>query len=110
MANHEPLTAWTPQAKARRPAGRIRARRAMTWSPAEIADAVAAGLRARARADELEQAVYGFDALPELALHPILHASLREGGYGVWPEQRYPGGFSRRKLSEGKRCDVVLTP
>lgn len=81
----------------------------MIWSPADLADAVAAGLEARARADDLEQAVYGFDALPELGLHPLIHQSFREAGYGVWPEQRYPGDWHRTRRSEGQRCDVVLT-
>jgi len=81
----------------------------MLWSPADIVDAVAAGLMERARADDLEQAVYGFDALDELGLHPLVHAAFRGAGYGVWPEQRYPGGWARSRKSEGLRCDVVLT-
>lgn len=80
------------------------------WSCADIADAVEAGLRRRARADDLEQAVYGFDHLDELGLHPLLHDALRAEGYGVWPEQRYPSDVRKRKRSEGKRCDIVLTP
>ncbi len=84
----------------------------MRWSISEIADAVAEGLAARARADDLEQAVSGFDASDDLGLHPLIHQTLRQAGWGVWPEQRYPsddlpGGHPRR--SEGKRCDVVLT-
>lgn len=81
----------------------------MRWSTADIADAVEAGLRQRARADDLEQAVYGFDALDELGLHPLIHHALRNAGFGVWPEQRYPGHWHKQKRSEGLRCDVVLT-
>jgi hypothetical protein len=80
------------------------------WSTADIADAVEAGLRARAQTDDLEQAVYGFDALDELRLHPLIHAALRRTGCGVWPEQRYPNDRERSRKSEGRRCDVVLTP
>ena len=59
--------------------------------------------------DDLEQAVYGFDQLDELGLHPVLHTALADAGYGVWPEQRYPGDRINPKRSEGKRCDIVLT-
>lgn len=82
----------------------------MPWSVADLADAIHEGLRSRAAADDLEQAVYGFDALDELGLHPILHQGLRDAGYGVWPERRYPSDGSHRKKSHGKRCDAVLTP
>ena len=78
------------------------------WSISDIADAAAQGLETRARADDLEQAVYGFDHLDELGLHPILHEALRTFGWGVWPEQRYPADMLKSKRSEGKRCDVVL--
>ena len=80
------------------------------WSPADIADAVFAGLRNVAREENDEQAVYGFDHLDELGLHPLIHRALQEQGYGVWPEQRYPDDWHRSKKSEGKRCDVVITP
>lgn len=83
--------------------------RAHLWSAAEVADAVTAGLRRRAEADDAEQAVYGVDARAELELHPLIHDALRTEGYGVWPEQRYPGHWHNRKRSEGTRCDVVLT-
>ena len=62
----------------------------MRWFISDIADAVAAGLQQRAHDDDLEQAVYGFDHLDELRLHPLIHDALRRGGWGVWPEQRYP--------------------
>ena len=82
----------------------------MRWHIAELADTIERGLRRRARADDDEQAVYGFDALDELRLHPLIHGALREDGYGVWPEQRYPGHWHKTKKSHGLRCDVVLTP
>ena len=82
----------------------------MTWFTGDIADTVTAGLRSRAAADDAEAAVYSIDALDELALHPLLHAGLAAGGWGVHPEQRYPGARTRRRRSEGERCDVVLTP
>jgi len=82
----------------------------MRWSTPDIADAVYHGLVARAHMDDAEHAVYGFDALDELGLHPILHKALRDAGYGVWPEQRYPGHWHKAKRSHGLRCDTVLTP
>ena len=83
----------------------------MPWSPADIADAVHQGLLQRAAEDDLEQAVYGFDALDELGMHPIIQNALREPGYGVWPEQRYPGDRKKKsKKSHGRRCDIVLAP
>lgn len=79
------------------------------WFISDIADAVAAGLQERAREDDVEQAVYGFDHLPELGLHPLIFDALRmHGGWGVWPEQRYPADMLKPKRSEGKRCDAVL--
>ncbi len=80
------------------------------WSTADLADAIAAGLRAQAAADDLEQAVYGFDSRDELGLHPLIQQALRTAGYGVYPEQRYPGDWNRSKRTEGKRCDIVLAP
>ena len=82
----------------------------MAWDLTDIADAVARGLLARAAADDAEQAVYSIDALNELGLHPIIHKALRAGGYGVWPEQRYPSDRQlRKRKSQGQRCDLVLT-
>ncbi|MEM9345637.1 MAG: hypothetical protein AAGB26_03365 [Planctomycetota bacterium] len=82
----------------------------MRWHPPDIADAVAAGLTCRAKDDDTEHAVYGFDALDELGLHPVIQQSLSDAGYGAWPEQRYPGHWHKVKRSEGMRCDLVLTP
>jgi hypothetical protein len=83
----------------------------MAWDVTDIVEAVERGLRTRAAELETEQAVYGIDCLDELALHPLIQQSLRAADYGVWPEQRYPcDRLPRRRKSEGKRCDVVLTP
>jgi len=80
------------------------------WSWSALADALAAGLARAADAIELDQAVRGLDACGELELHPILQTALRDAGYGVFPEQRFPRDRSRRKRSAGARCDLVLTP
>ncbi len=83
----------------------------MQWDVVDIVETVSAGLLGRARADDEEQAVYGLDAVEELQLHPLIHDALRMGGYGVHPEQRFPSDRTRRRRkSEGKRCDIVLTP
>ena len=82
----------------------------MRWSSSHIADAVEAGLKRCAEEADIEQAVYGIDALDELGLHPLIHRALREGGFGVWPEQRYPDDRLKPRRSEGQRCDIVLTP
>lgn len=82
----------------------------MRWQPPDIADAVAAGLIQQAQQDDAEHAVYGFDALDELGLHPIIQKTLLDAGYGAWPEQRYPGHWHKSKRSHGLRCDLVLTP
>ncbi len=82
----------------------------MHWSTADIADAVETGLKKRAGEDDLEQAVYGIDALDELGLHPLIEQSLTDHGFGVWREQRYPDDRQKTKRSEGQRCDIVLTP
>jgi hypothetical protein len=63
---------------------------------------------AAARADEA-QGVVGIDALDELRLHGVLRDGLAGPGVGVLAEQRYPGARSRRRRSEGERCDIVLT-
>ncbi len=82
----------------------------MRWDGHEIVEAVAGHLERLARADDLEQAVYSIDRLEELELHPLIHAGLREAGFGTHPEQRYPSERTGRRKSEGKRCDAVLTP
>lgn len=81
----------------------------MLWSPADLADAAEFGLRAAADQLDLEQAVYGLDALDELRLHPILAAGFASAGYGVFREQRYPADRPKLSESHGERCDLVLT-
>lgn len=81
----------------------------MTRSCADIADAIETGLKRQCEQLDIEQAVYGLDALDEVAIHPSLAAALRAAGYGVYREQRYPADRTRRKASEGERCDFVLT-
>jgi hypothetical protein len=80
------------------------------WSIPDIADVVAAGLQQQARAEDTEQATLGLDSRDELGLHPLIQRALRGAGYGVWPEQRYPGDRIHPQRSEGRRCDLVLTP
>jgi len=79
------------------------------WDLESIADLIEEGLRAAAGRLDREQAVLGVDALDELGHHPVLRRALGAGDYGVWAEQRLPGGSGRRRRSEGERCDIVLT-
>ena len=81
----------------------------MRWSISEIADLVVSRLEVQSQADDLGQVIYGFDTGNELRLHPLIQEALRGGGWGVWPEQRYPSDALRPRRSEGRRCDVVLT-
>lgn len=78
-------------------------------SVADIADAVESGLRLRFAQLDQEQAVYGLDALDEIALHPAIEQALQTGGFGVHREQRYPDDRLKRQVSHGERCDFVLT-
>ncbi len=79
------------------------------WSVSDIADVLHEGLRHQAQLENIEQAVYGFDVLDELGLHPLLQNIFVQAGYGVWPEERYPDDRDNPKKSHGKRCDLVLT-
>jgi hypothetical protein len=63
----------------------------------------------RARALDRETAVTGLDGLDEVQLHPIVAQTLIDAGFGVHRERRYPADLEKRKLSEGERCDLVLT-
>lgn len=80
------------------------------WDYVTIVESVRDELAARAAEADAEQAVYGIDVLDELGLHPIIHTGVRRTGYGLHIEQRYPGDRAKRSRSEGKRCDMVLTP
>jgi hypothetical protein len=83
------------------------------WRPEQIVDAAADGLRARAAALDLEQAVRGIDALSEVEFHPLLAGAFAAAGWGVFCERGYPGkvgGAGKRpKRAERERCDLVLT-
>jgi hypothetical protein len=79
------------------------------WRGEPLADALVAGLAGASAAVELEQAVRGLDAWSELELHPVLEQALRQAGYGVHREQRFPRDRLKRRRSEGARCDLVLT-
>lgn len=80
------------------------------WDVVRITEAVATSLQHEAQARDAEQAVYGIDVLDELQLHPLIQRGLRQAGFGVHPEQAYPSDrVRRRRKSEGKRCDIVLT-
>ncbi|HVZ93314.1 MAG TPA: hypothetical protein VG797_02275 [Phycisphaerales bacterium] len=74
-----------------------------------IADSLAAAIRNAAERADIEQSPLGVDALDELSIHPLLHAALRDAGFGIHPEQRYPGDRLKSRRSEGERCDIVLT-
>jgi hypothetical protein len=80
------------------------------WNTEAIVEIVAAGLSRVATDRDREQAVAGLDHLAELALQPLVGRFLRDAGYGVWPEERYPADRSHRRKSRGRRCDLVLTP
>lgn len=82
----------------------------MPFAAADIADAITEGLKQRAAADDAEQVVYGFDTRAELQLHPLLHEGLRNAGYHVLTEQRYPVDRRKKSKTEGRRCDIVLLP
>jgi len=83
----------------------------MRWDVVELCEIVAGGLHRRAVEADEEQAVYGIDVLDELQLHPLIQQPLRNAGLGVHPEQSYPSDrIGRKRRSEGKRCDIVLTP
>lgn len=80
--------------------------RGIDWQ--SVVEALSEGLEREAQALELEGAVVGLDGRRELELHASIEACLRDAGYGVLRERRFPseGG---RKRSSGRRCDFVLT-
>jgi hypothetical protein len=80
------------------------------WSGADLADALIQGLGHFEANLAREQAVQGMDALDEVDLHPHLAAMLQRAGFGVVREVRYPAARAIRRKSEGRRCDLVLTP
>lgn len=81
------------------------------WSTGALLEAVLAGLAEREGELREAQAVHGLDALSETEIHPLLAACFRRAGFGVFPEQPYPGRpGSRPRRSQRERCDLVLTP
>jgi hypothetical protein len=80
------------------------------WNADAIVEIVAAGLSRVASECDREQAVSGLDHLAEPALQPLVGRGLRDAGFGVWPEERYPADRLHRRRSRGRRCDLVLTP
>ncbi len=81
----------------------------LRWSIADLADALAEGVRALSEALDREQAVRGFDLADEIDLHPALAESLVSAGFGAHRECRFPADRTKRKQSEGERCDLVVT-
>lgn len=79
------------------------------FSPADIADSLAAGLAGAAEALEQEQSPRGLDSFAETALHPALAAGLAASGFGAHLEQRYPSARDAKWRSQGERCDLVVT-
>ncbi|MFG0274748.1 MAG: hypothetical protein ACF8QF_06800 [Phycisphaerales bacterium] len=78
------------------------------WDPGLLCDVAVAALDAEARRRDVAQEVAGLDALPELALHPLLRDGFQQAGFGAHAEVHYPGRVGRRR-TEGDRCDLVLT-
>jgi hypothetical protein len=78
------------------------------WDPGLLCDIASAALECEARRRDAAQEVAGLDALPELALHPLLRDGFRAAGFGAHAEVHYPA-LVGRKRSAGDRCDIVLT-
>lgn len=73
-----------------------------------LAKQIGAVLAAREAELRLEQAVYGMDSLDELRLQALIADGLK-AHYDVSREVHYPSTFGK-KLSNRKRCDIVLSP
>lgn len=73
-----------------------------------LARQIAAVLLERESELRLEQAVYGLDSLDELPLQRLVADGLA-AHYCVAREVHYPSTFGK-KLSNRKRCDLVLSP
>ncbi len=80
------------------------------WSVADIADVLEAGFLSAEAELRREQAVQGLDARSEVELHPLLQEILEAASIGATREVRYPSESRRRRQTEGRRCDLVLTP
>ena len=79
------------------------------WDVSAIHATALAALQQQAAADEAEQAVYGFDAWPELTYHPLLADAYAAAGWGAHRECRFPSDWQKRRKTHGERCDLVLT-
>lgn len=73
-----------------------------------LAEQVAGVLAAREAELRLEQAVYGLDALDEIALQSLIAAGLA-AHYSVGREVHYPSSAGK-KLTHRRRCDLTLCP
>jgi hypothetical protein len=80
------------------------------WSLAEVHSAISAGLARDAADVEAEQAVRGIDSLDEIALQGMVANGLHAAGFEVHREVRYLGDRTHTRRSEGRRCDLVVTP
>jgi hypothetical protein len=81
------------------------------WTAEDIAERLAAGLRAAEWMLSLEQAPLGLDSLDETALHPVLAAGFEDSPWAVVREQAYPGTFRAMPLPRDReRCDLVVLP
>ena len=80
------------------------------WCVADIADVLEAGLLSAEAALRHEQAIHGLDARSEVELQPLLQEIFAAASIGASREIRYPSDSQRRRETEGRRCDLVLTP
>jgi hypothetical protein len=80
------------------------------WSIEPIVAAAMSALEDAADRAVLEQAVRGIDSLTELGVQAIVAAGLAAVGFGVYREARYPSDRHHARRSQGRRCDLVLTP
>lgn len=80
--------------------------RGIDWQT--VVDDLASGFERLSAELEVEQAVVGLDGQRELALHTLIEGCLRDAGFGVTRERRFPSERARKR-SAGRRCDFVLT-
>lgn len=81
------------------------------WTADDLTSLIAAEIGRTDAALTHEQAVYGLDALDELALHAVVARGLEAAGFGVFREQHLPGAMNPLvRDSARERCDIVLTP
>ncbi|MCC6239111.1 MAG: hypothetical protein IT448_02255 [Phycisphaerales bacterium] len=80
----------------------------MNWDFATIADDLARALQTAEQDLQLQQAVYGLDALDERQMHALLAEQLASQ-YDIAREVHYPSSFGN-KLTHRLRCDLVLSP